>query len=675
PLVGRVDTSVEECFEDFARVAPGWIPLVEKSTKVVAALLAKQLLGTASILDARIARLLTTVAAELRDEIRDQVRFPTLQAGEAKLDELRRADGLVYTSSRRYPSWRSGSSELDKPVLFVPQGSPLERLLPSLQVGLRDVTDAVAQLQERRGRAGEVPRLAGQAAHPALRAPIEDPVLRGEIELCEIASEVTLVDVVGYSHTLDGPFLCPVRAVIQADELFSAALATRAAARIADATFELLPKLAEQLDVLPDFVRDAVRALLRSRAVSGVEPSRPVKAARVLPDIDGRWYSLLELEAHEAVPFTTSEPPFPKRSEPVLRLALNEIAPLERVLRLADITNELEREAEAERRRQTPPRASIELPLELKARCLWTQRFEADGMRGEIGIMTPQQAKHGIDLSTGGRPLCRLDEAWPLCAAVDAPVEANRFFDGVENDDEARKVVSRLRAFAETLLRKHLAPPADALAAVWIDIVVPDEIHVIGTLWLPRAWPRRRPQVRVRASTLASEHADVALRRLFGSEHIEHLIPVDGNLLVRAEDSSDLHQPLVNLALEHAEALLAAARQNAAADARELERFHWNLFLIGAAMPEAPVAMVADGRRIDGHDLVAELEQRGELWLTRRRGSIEGSFPSREPPAFVLLDDQPLIDVLRARLTHSILRELGGETDREDDPDAVEIVP
>src|SRR4030095_540502 len=114
----------------------------------------------------------------------------------------RRADGLVYSASRRYASWRSGASELDKPVLFLPEESDLRALLRSMNVALRDVTEAVAQLQERRGRVDDAPKLAGEAAHPALRAPIADPALRGEIELCAITSEVTLIDVVGCSHTI-----------------------------------------------------------------------------------------------------------------------------------------------------------------------------------------------------------------------------------------------------------------------------------------------------------------------------------------------------------------------------------------------------------------------------------------------------------------------------------------
>jgi hypothetical protein len=91
-----------------------------------------------------------------------------------------------------------------------------------------------------------------------------------------------------------------------------------------------------------------------------------------------------------------------------------------------------------------------------------------------------------------------------------------------------------------------------------------------------------------------------------------------------------------------------------------MEAYLWNMGLVGLASVRVPPARTAEGLPVGIADVAGELARRGCVWVSRRAGWTEGAFPSA-PPSFILLDEGPLVHVLRHRAPPSAVRELGGD--------------
>jgi hypothetical protein len=443
-------------------------------------------------------------------------------------------------------------------------------------------------------------------------------------------------------------------------------------------------------------VRLHYRRLICSRLPGDPDQLRKLpkadRAARVFGDTTGRWWSLDELAAAIAEKhfsswwFTFAAPPYPERDygRPILCFAETEdVSALRRAVPLYNRTTFLLRDLEGEQRARAPQLDAFALGPEQRQRCLRVIDLERNGLVGQVGILAPAHAAdRGLRVHTHRRPLCTLGDGpgWPLCAVLnDDGLRPSRAFDGLSSRKQARAVRERIREAATAELQQWLRAPPQALASRWIDSAVPvaededpsDEAassakdgsaaaHVVGSLCLPATWPER-PALRIRSAS-APEGNRIPLRPLSRPPQLDGRLPVEGELLVlpTAEGGADLHGTVVDLALGAIEQMLAEAGSSELPSA-ELDRYRWDLALLGRPGGEAPVAPTCDGASVGPDQVLQELSTRGVLWYSEQRGSVAGAFPT-EPPSFVLLGCSALLEVLTQRALRGVLRELGGLT-------------
>jgi hypothetical protein len=655
------------------------------------------------------------LASALADE---RLRWPAAQGGSYPLDALLRQEGRLGCARTRFASWRLGkrsSSELDRPVLYLapgPAGDALERLLTALGEEPIDVGSALHKLQARRSVGDEPPRLSGPVAHPAMRVGVDTLGTRGaegEIEIAPgPASEVVMHELGGGTRELPWSFVVPVRAAVRLDALVTEKTVAALVADLERASVRLLQSLVGQLTLLPPYVRHHLRRLACHTLGRGGAVTKSVRLAPVFLDTKGDWHALAALEERaeaeggkpRALDFTT-DPSLEPELEPgemVLRLAEDEATPLGRSLKLNDATRRLRNELAGRERARAPQRTSVRLDAAERARCLLTVELrDREAREGEAGLLLPEHAgSKGIEISTTRRPLCRTTDGagWPLIAVVnDEGLAPNRAFDGPRSPAASARLRSWVRAVAESALGRRLAPPADALAAAWIDttrdkepvlVCAPGTLAaggplayglpgarrarpsaafgplVVGAVWLPRTC--RLPTVELRTSSASGA---VALRAPVGTRGLDGRLPVAGTLLALPVPGADPAALTVGIAETVAPALAAlVATAAAAASDGEIERYRWWITLVGCAgeLERELRAPTADGGRVTAAEIVAELRRAGRLWYTSRRGSVAGRFP-REQPAFVLLDAPECatpMTVLRERLAPEALLELGG---------------
>ncbi|MCA9620713.1 MAG: hypothetical protein KC731_16935, partial [Myxococcales bacterium] len=478
----------------------------------------------------------------LSHALRGRTRWPTVQGGSARLTLARRGDEIFVGALQHLP-WRSSKGRegsLDRPIIYTADdrfGDALRRLLDQLGLKVRDVSQAVAELQGRRsvGEEVEAPRLAGEPAHPALRVDLAElmPGVAGELELTAPGHGVVLVaDLSAPRRPLEVAPTFPCRVTLHSESVASQARDERLLRDLERAGKRLLRRLLPRLDELPPFLRDLARRDLLAELVKAA-PSQEQQAAPLFADTEGRWHSFAQLsQVDEPYWVTTSEPPYPRREDGrvILRLTEAEIEALRPHFRLRNMTATLERLREAEQRRAAAPVRSV-LSNEERALCLTSFTLEGEAFQGEVGIVEPaQRSRAGITLLVEGRELCRIPDAgpWPILARVDQPgMRPNRYFDGPFYGAEADVIAERLAVITRERMQAWLAGPPDVAGSQWVEHRSPSSIAV-GRLWLPRH-PPAQPQV-----TVVSSHGREAraLTRLFGPLGVDSRLPLEGVLLV-----------------------------------------------------------------------------------------------------------------------------------------------
>ena len=619
--------------------------------------------------------------------LRGKARWPTAQGGVATLKALRRERGQVLLARARYVPWLEGevSSPLDEPVMFVPPGQLGEQLLAilrGLSVEVSDVSEVLAALQRRRTSGAVAPRLPGEPSDPLLRRAIEQPGLVGEMELSPgDRSVLTIHDLGGVPRDLPLQLPFALTAVVRSDT-FDAGQDEATAHRVERLARQWVGGL-PQWDDQPELGRGAFRALLLGPREEGQKVTAGERTAEVLADIRGGWHSIASLQQWVAedkrkrVWVVTSAPPYPDRDydRPIVRLTDGEMKGLRGLLPVLNATTTLRLDLEAAARRAAPQVDTLALPADIAPRCLRVRQLDADGLRGEVGLLHPEQIEHrGVHLHLTRRPLCRLDDepGWPIVAMVDdETMKPNRFFDGPRTGMLGKELVARLRAIAGEMALELFAAPDTAAVEVAVDAGAPagggggdeasagDGLTALGRFWLPRRFPLT-PTVRVWAPGLVGGKAKITLRRLGGGRGFEGFIPVEGDILAATvESGGDLHHALAELARAQGALLLQAAADEGALEAFELERYRWSFALLGVDLEPEPRAPTAAGDEVGPAEIRRELGQGDLIWHSAQAGTSDGQFPD-EPPPFVLLDDGgPLLDVLRARAPGR-LRELGG---------------
>ena len=623
-------------------------------------------------------------AASLALAVRGSVRWPTVQGGEATLAELRTSDGEIYAGPRRFLVWRGptrGRSELDTPILHLPEGPEGDRLRPllsALGLSVRDVGAALEKLQARRGAAGsqDAPRLAGEPAHPALRWSLETLDLlgvEGEVEIVAgPGSEVTLVELDG-PRKVDVGLPVPMRIVARTEGVRTEPTeAKELLKKVTRAAVRQMRELAGRLDELPPFVRDHLRALACTAVSRQQRAARAIERAPLFPDTAGAHASLEELRADPTAQwaFTTSPPPYPARSygHRVLRLSADEAKLLAAGLQTKNVTSLLHQDLVGEVRAAATPLERVELADERRAECVCVSPMTGR-IHGEIGLLAPAHAtSRGIALHVGRRPLDLLDDGrgWPIAAAINADhLKPNRWFNGLVLSSEGAEVSGDVRAAADAALRAWIQAPADALEVRYLgtrDTSSAGGVFLCGAVWLPALCPRvPRVMIRHGAGVAPGERvAAIAAPPAYLRGHV----PIAGELLVVPERGgamtddgwAEVAESLRRRAAEMIEAV--AARQ--AAPPSIVAAYLWSLRLVGAE-PDVPLeAPLAAGGVVAPDAILAELARTGALWWSARRGTSEGNFPG-EAPAFVLLGEGPAFETLRVRLAPEALRELGGD--------------
>ncbi|NUQ72978.1 MAG: hypothetical protein HUU21_05440 [Polyangiaceae bacterium] len=610
----------------------------------------------------------------------DSLLWPTVQGSAAPLSALYRAGSEIYFGRASHPLWvgpSRGRTELDKPILYAPlfegDGDLILSILSFLSFAGRDVTESVGKLQARRAatRPAEAPVIPGAPAHPSLRLSLAEgrvTLAEGELEIIQGPEpDIRFIGIDGVPRPINVDLPFPLRILARVDTLdVTADSAAAAIKEINRAAIRHILGLHKDLAELPIFVRHHLRTVLLRIVSQDGKLSTRQKAAPIFIDTEGAWRSYDELrkDPTEDWRFTSAPPPYPARKpqKPVLVLTEKEATWLKTHVRLFDVTSHLRREIEAEMRSTGPQAPSIELDPEVRAACLRVFTIDEDGMKGEIGVLAPEAAaRRKIGVFVTRRKLCEIDDGpgIPLAVAVnDDAIKPNRWFDGVRSHGIVETIQTKIRAIADRALRAWLAPPTSAVAVRWRDLEPsPDkaaELVVYGSFWLPAEWPLHQPFVRVRTSA-----SGAPLMQPFtapgDARHIRREIPVCADL-VAAPDIS--WSALSSLAMREAEALIAQATKDKQA-APSVALYAWNMGLLGSLLVTPPERS-ADGRALSRTEIVTELAARGQLWITRREGSIEGAFPENAP-SFVLLDTKsPLLEVLRHRAAPGVVRELGG---------------
>ncbi|MBK8252759.1 MAG: hypothetical protein IPK82_08840 [Polyangiaceae bacterium] len=609
--------------------------------------------------------------------------WPTVHGNRAAFQELRFIDGELWVGTVNYASWLPGqpSTDLDKPIAFTApteHGSLIVGMLERMRVKLRAVSDALAQLQLARTHGASAPlRLAERPDHPALAVDLQvlfHGDLQGELAIYptgEAVAEINTLD--GQRKRIDLDLTFPARAVVRMDVLTQSAIPITAE-RLSRAAVRHILGLASKVDELPPYVRTYLRALASRAFSKGREVLAQLLVTKLFPDIDGRYWSLHEIQqsAEDRLTCTFDPPPYPKARQDGVTLILTptEHLQLHAKLRILNVTEWMRRDLEAERRREAPPALTIEFDQEARSHFVMEFRVNDGALTGEVGILHPAaQAARGIQVYTNNRLVCRIDDGpgYPLAAVVNNDTfHPNRWFNEIAPAEETalRATIRRLaQAHAKRTLFGELPP--NRLAETFLEATIPpvpeygsvEPITIVACLYLPAIWPVI-PKLRffVQDTLRPVEHG-LQLARA----PIHAVLPVEGTVYIHTGDQPFTSAGGFRLALAlrtEVQRLIEPLLKNNDDD-REVPAYQWNLRLLGAQNVGHPTALAADGKQISA-DAVIQAIGYGAIWLTDRRGSLDGAFPEGAPP-FVLEDlPSPLLRVLRARLPTDKFRLLGG---------------
>lgn len=698
PLVARVSVAERASVEGLRRLSATRRWNVEERVRQAAEELALRVVERAShpgaehtlFRDLRALRLVLSALRERGQSERlraalfgGQLLWPAVQGRSRPFIALHRADGQLWAGTIAYASWITASppSELDRPILHVSpgdEGAAVVGLLEHFKIPIRPVSDAIASLQAKRARgATERPRLAERPADPALARDLEKlgvKGLEGEVGLFDAGEAVAEI------HTLDGetkrillelPF--PARAVARAEVLTRAAAAS-AAQGIARAAVALLAGLSGSLDALPPFVRAHLRALVCEQAKKGGPLPEAVRRAPLFADVDGGFWSYEQLLAEGGDwSCTFDPPPYAKARQEGRTLVLTraEHLMLHARVPILNVTEWMRRDLEAERRREGPRVERARFDGAARAHFAASFEVEDGALSGEIGLLRPgSDGARGVQVLVNRRPLCRIDDGpgWPLAAVVnDDTLHPDRWFSALPPVEE-----TTLRARVRRLATEHLqgtlgaSLPEGRLAGVFLDRQVPPvesydstaPMTLTGHLYLPATWPVD-PSARIWVQGVDKPfEGPIAL----ATSPIHPVLPIGGVFFVAHKEAAFHRGAAARVALclrSALEELLAPFEEAGSADP-EILAYLWNLRLLGGVAVDAPTAVAAGGEVVTVGDVLRALEK-GEIWLTDRRGSIDGAFPGGAPP-FVLRDEpSPLVRVLRARAPRERLRLLGGQ--------------
>lgn len=698
PIVARVSVMDRESLEGWSRLSPFGVGGVGQRVRHAAVELALAVLERASRPGAAHmffgdARALSLVVAVLAQEEKDErieralrggsLHWPTVHGGSRPWPHLRIADGELLAGTVAYASWIAASppTELDRPILHIPpsqEGSLTVKLLHQLGVRLRNVSDPIAALQAKRAMgAKERPRLAERPVDPRLARDLQQlgvKELEGEIgifESGEAVAEITTLDGEAKRVPLDLPF--SARVVARADVLTLSAQAI-AVSHVTRAAIDHLVGLIHSVHELPPFVRSHLRAIVCRAFSKGRDLPAAARRAPVFRDIDGRWWSLEQLQSKEHGDWscTFDPPPYPKARQEghTLSLTQAEHLQLHAKVPILNVTEWMRRDLEAERRREAPPVPEVRFDAAARAHLLGSFAVDDGSLTGEIGLLRPQShAARGIQVFVTRRPVCRIDDApgWPLAAVLnDDGLHPNRWFIEILPAEETA-LRSRVRRLAGEHVQRTLlaALPRDRLAEVFLDQMVPPvaaygstaPMSVTGYLYLPGRWPAT-PTVRVFVQGLP-EPVDHAVEQ--ANAPIQPALPIGGTFYVAHAEATFGRGAACRVALALRAALerLLAPLVSRTPDDPELAAYLWNVRLLGGTTAGIPTATAVDGRTIRAEDVLSALE-RGEVWITDQRGDVDGAFPAGTPP-FVLRDEpSALLRVLRARAPREKLKRLGG---------------
>ena len=695
PVAGRLDTSSDDDLDAWTKPsAAGWermrMRVLEAAGDLAMDLVADAQGPGASgklLADHRALNLCHAVmrlGAGALLEIRllsDDFLWPTVQGGEARLTDLKRTDNKLWVGNERYPRWQrhpSRETDLDRPILYAPLDSTanaLASVLAALGFELLDVTGALSRLQaDRQAGAPARPSLGGIPAHAALRADLASlgfALGDGELELADApSSPVTLFLIDGTRRDFSLDLACPVRAVLRVDALDSASVASALGPALEAATEHLVQRIAPQLSQLPAFVRRSVRALVLAGLAAGHEIASELVELPVFEDTAGSWHALSDLVRAQRWTYTTLAPPFPTLPAPCLLLDGKQAESLAASADLTLADRVVARARAGELRRNAPGLPRIELGPEDRVACLLTAPFATATAVGELGVLVPRHIeRRGVQLHVGRRLLCTLDDGpgWPIVASVDDDsLETDPWFERATDEGATARLCDALKNTARAALQRTFAPPATALAARWLDDEPAGELRVTGVLWLPGSFPTT-PAVRVHTADQGVPFVR-ALTLPPPRSAILPALPVEGDLLVRRLSTADEIDPTMareaswealgalggRLALE-----LLSNAQKAGLGLPVLEEHAWSLGLLGLdATP--PPARAADGRSLGPAEIVAELADKGAIWVSDGGGWVEGAFPG-QMPGFVLSESETrLLRVLELRALPSAVRRLGG---------------
>jgi len=712
PVVARVSLLDPEHLETTTVLTPEGAAAVSARVQTAALALALDILERArtpgkSRLFFGDLRALRLVHALLFDPKRDarlenalrhpDLKWPTVQGADCPYVDLAQIDGALWGGIDLFASWlppAGAATDLDRPILHLPgneEGVTLARILERTGVRLRSVTAEIAALQQKRASgSSDRPRLAARPVHPSLAQDLHALQLTGiDGELAiyesgESACEVTALD--GYTRRIQIHTSFPARAVARV-EILTTASTPELSEKLTRAAVRLLVGLIPSLDALPPFVRAHLRGVTCAALSKDKTPPAPIRRAPVFPDIDGAFFTLDQLQSGDLGDLScTFDPgPYPRTRQEGKTLVLTptEHLQLVRKLKILNVTEWMRRDFEAERRREAPPVSVIRFDDEARGHMLASTLVKEGALEGEIGLLAPASAgARSIQVLTTRRPLCKLDDSpgWPVAAVLnDDTLHPTRWFDGLLPADETA-LRARVRSLADRLVRDTLARDLPAeherLATLFLDEAIPpmaaygstDPITATGYLYVPATWPVA-PTVRI----LVQGFADLGLTPIFLAQApISASLPLGGALCISHASPEFSRGAACRLALalrgvlERMLAPLlrpppAAGRDSAVPKAlsSELQAYAWNLRLLGSTTFGVPAALSAAGTPVSPDDLIASLQSCADLWLTDRRGSIDGDFPEGTPP-FVLVDDgSPLTRVLRARVPASRFKHLG----------------
>ncbi len=700
PVVARIHLASEAFVVPFSNVTPTGVAMAEVRVYAAACSLAAGLVERAKgkedasfFSDRRVLRLLASLykcsaLGPRRSDLLQvdfalravEFRWPTVQGDRRAFAELVPGGTKLFFGTTQHSSWQHatrGGSELDAPIVYVPQtaeGDLVREILVGMGHELVDVSVAVAALQARRsGEAGlGRPRLSGSPAHPLLRVDLAtlDSHLDGEIELTESGrADVQVETLRGAVVVLDVEGMFPFRAKVRVEDVELDDKDKRdLAVNLTKAAKKHLEALADKLDELPVFVRHSLRRVVVAHSRKDKTLAKRRMTMRVFPDILGGYHSLAEIEGDGSspYPYITLPPPYPTspRPRPPLCLTSEEYEAIRSRALFEDVSQAMKRELVIEQRKQVPPLDFIGLDATQRGKTLEVVPFRGDGCSGEIGILAPEHASaRSIHVHKTKRPLCRIldGDGWPLLAVVnDDAIPTNHGFDGIKGHAAREGLRERVVAQAGEVLAKWFVPPPGVLAELRVHGLVPGApFFVTGMLWLPPLWAAAgRVEVRDSANRMTIPRSFV----VHGLRHFEGTVPVCGRLLLApvAGDGknagADVNVALTEFLLREAGELVDAAEEKGA-PAEVIEGYRWILRFLGNEVDGLEV-LAADRRRVMAPEIVAELEARGRVWVTRGEGTTEGVFPGEAPP-FILRDDGgPLVSVLRART--KVVRELGG---------------